>query len=250
MRLTPFVTVLASLLVVGAAPANAYPIDDRALTQNALYRTGRLAPVDCPEPPLRDGDAASARTYAITVASCLNEAWGAHFRKNGLPFTPVKISFQTRPKAFCGRKWGDAAGRYCDSQRRFMVLLDRDALVDSSNLYLYLVIAHEFGHHIQNLTGMADAYRTHPYHSKAELYQQIRRNELQAECLAGVFFGAVWPTLGRSDADWQYLRELDGTGHSRTHGRGKNVLGWLDRGFATRKPGACNTWTAKTAKVA
>ncbi|WP_157522969.1 neutral zinc metallopeptidase [Herbidospora cretacea] len=250
MRLTPFVTALVLLLVMGAAPASAYPIDNRVLSHNALYRTGQLALADCPEPPLRDGDAASARRYATAVTNCLNEAWGTHFRRNGLPFVPVKISFQARPKAFCGRKWGDAAGRYCDGERRFMLLLDKGALADSSNLYLYLVIAHEFGHHLQNLTGMSEAYRTHPYHSKAELYQQIRRNELQAECLAGVFFGAVWPSLGRSDADWQYLRELDGTGHSRTHGRGKNVLRWLDGGFATRKPGTCNTWTARSAKVA
>ncbi len=50
MRLTPFVTALALLLVMGAAPANAYPIDSRVLTHNALYRTGQLAPADCPEP--------------------------------------------------------------------------------------------------------------------------------------------------------------------------------------------------------
>ncbi len=165
--------------------------------------------------------------------------------RTGCPSSRSKIGFQARPKAFCGRKWGDAAGRYCDSERRFMVLLDKGALADSSNLYLYLVIAHEFGHHLQNLTGMSEAYRTHPTTPRPSSTSRSAATSCRPSAWPGCSSGrcgrrwaAATPT-GSTCANSTAPATAAPTAGARTCSR------WLDGGFATRRPGACNTWTAR-----
>jgi uncharacterized protein len=80
--------------------------------------------------------------------------------------------------------------------------------------------------------------------------EQSRRLELQAECLGGVFIGSVWDSLkGRSEEDWEILRELIGRNGADSFGKGRNIVAWLDKGFRATSPQACNTWTVPSSKV-
>ncbi|MEV8634687.1 neutral zinc metallopeptidase [Streptosporangium sp. NPDC051023] len=257
MRFTPILVgcTLFSLLLSGTANAAFHPINDSVLTQNKLYRSGKLKPSECPERRIKPNDVPSAKRYLTSVMNCLNASWGTYFKRAGLPFTKAEIGFITKPKRFCGQPWGkETAGTYCDAEQRFLVILDDDTLSDPSDLYLFQVAAHEYGHHIQNITGMGRAFEYHPYKGKSELNEQIRRNELQAECLGGVFTGSVWNSLDRTEADWEELLDItrdSGDEHSkvRDHGKGRNIAAWLDKGFRATSPAACNTWTARAPQV-
>lgn len=256
MRLTPLLAafILGSILLAGTAQAATYPIRDRALTASELYRSGPLRPSQCTEHPVKPNDVRAAKRYLTTVVNCLNTSWAAHFRRAGLPFTKARVAFITKPRRFCGTAWKDAAARYCDDERRFVFLLNRDLLSEPSDLFLFDVAAHEFGHHVQNLTGISRAFDRHPYKGKSELNEQLRRLELQAECLAGVFIGSTWKSLDRTSRDWKVLLDIDRDSgdeqsKNRTHGKGRNIAAWLDKGFRSGSPAACNTWTVPSARV-
>jgi predicted metalloprotease len=245
---------LFCLLLPGTAHAASYPIRDRALTANKLYSSGKLQQSECPEQDVEPDDVPAAKRYLTAVLDCLNTSWGAYFEQAGLPFTKARIGFITKPRKYCGSKWGGAAAMYCNKERRFIVLLDDDMLSDPSDLFLMNVAAHEFGHHVQNLSGIDKAFDRHPYRGKSELNEQFRRVELQAECLAGVFIGSVWPSLDRTKADWDRLLQLnrksgDEQTKVRDHGKGRNIAAWLDKGFRAVAPSGCNTWTAPSSKV-
>ncbi|MFG1947178.1 neutral zinc metallopeptidase [Nonomuraea sp. NPDC048826] len=143
---------------------------------------------------------------------------------------------------------------YCPAERRFLVLLDDNLLDDPSDLLLLNVISHEYGHHVQELTGIDRAYHRHPYRNDKELNEQLRRLELQAECLSGVFMGSVWTSLDRTSADWDVLMRLtrasgDEKSEVRSHGKGRTIAAWLDKGRRAKDPRSCNTWTAPSSKV-
>ncbi|MEU6716063.1 neutral zinc metallopeptidase [Nonomuraea sp. NPDC046802] len=258
MRLAPLITAtaLASLLLSGTAHATSvYPIRDRVLTANKLYRTGELEASQCAERDVKPNDVPAAKRYLTAVLNCLNRSWGTHFKQAGLTFAKARIGFITKPRKYCGDSWGSASATYCDAERRFLVLLDDSLLEDTSDLFLFRLAAHEYGHHVQNLTGIARAYHLYPYRNKSELNEQSRRMELQAECLSGVFIGSVWDSLKeRGEEDWQTLLEImrnngDEGEKIRSHGKGRNRAAWLDKGFRASSPQVCNTWPASASKV-
>lgn len=257
MRLTPLVVActLFSLLLSGTAQASVYPIRDPDLTKNKLYATGDLEPSRCRERDVKRNDVPSAKRYLTTVLNCLNASWEAHFERAGLPFRKARIGFITKPRRYCGHAWGKyTAATYCGAERRFVVLLDDDTLDDPWDLFLFQVAAHEYGHHIQNITGMDAAFDRYPYKGKKELNEQIRRYELQAECLGGAFVGSVWASLDRTEDDWKdllYVTRQSGDEWTKAadHGKGRNMAAWLDKGFRAASPQACNTWTAPSSKV-
>ncbi|MDA0638873.1 neutral zinc metallopeptidase [Nonomuraea sp. MCN248] len=262
MRLAPLTAAAAACALLlsgtaclsGTAHAAPYPIRDRDLTANKLYRAGELQTSSCPEEEVQPGDVEAAKRYLTTALDCLNTAWGAYFKRARLPFRKARIGFVTKPRRFCQASWGEAAAVYCPQERRFLVLLDDNLLDDPSDLYLFNLAAHEYGHHVQLLTGIERAYQRHPYRNKKELYEQLRRVELQAECLGGVFVGSVWTSLDRTSRDWDELMRItrasgDEQFKVRSHGKGRTIAAWLDRGRRAKDPRACNTWTAPSAKV-
>jgi predicted metalloprotease len=243
------------LLLSGTAHAALYPIKDPVLTKNKLYASGALKASKCPEKDIKRNDVPSAKRYLTALFNCLNASWGAHMKRAGLPFSKAKIGFITKPKRFCGDDWEDALGIYCNKERRYVMLLDKDTLADPWDLYLFSSVAHNYGRHLQEITGIDDAYMDHPYENDSEMDEQIRRSILQAECLGGVFMGSVWASLDRSNRDWQELRSImrdtgDEGGEDGGYARGNNIVAWLDKGFKSKSPAACNTWTAPSSKVA
>ncbi|MFC4531877.1 neutral zinc metallopeptidase [Sphaerisporangium dianthi] len=252
--------LIASLLF-GGAPAQAaqaaYPVTNAdALTRSPLYATGRLPWASCPERPVRAGDVASVRAYLAPLVRCLGAVWSVQLQRARIPFSMPRVRFITRPQRACGGKWRkDVQALYCNGDHQITLLLDQGVVDTPEDLFLLDVIAHEFGHHVQNLSGITRAYDGLDSRGKAEAVEQTRRHELQAECLAGVFIGGVWPSLKRGRGDWKDLldagrRSGDENSYVRDHGKGANIAAWLDRGFRAASPSVCNTWTASAAAVA
>lgn len=133
------------------------------------------------------------------------------------------------------------AGYYINDAKSIHVDLDRDR----SDGYLLLVLAHEFGHHVQNLSGAARQ------RSVAELWSSNRgarqigvRYELQAECLAGVWAHHAAPE-GRliSERDVNNWRQLNFFGGDiPTHGKAVQRLKWFNLGYEGGRAAACDTF--------
>ncbi|WP_214109916.1 neutral zinc metallopeptidase [Acrocarpospora catenulata] len=263
MRLSPLVAACAvSLpLLSGTADANAYPIKDRVLTHNKLYRAGKLKPAACMVKVMNQHfDPPVSKTYGRAVLDCLNAAWAAYAKRARLPFAKARVAFATKePRRFCGSSWPDRAGGvYCPSERRFMMLVSEVSIDEPWGLHFLSTLTHEYGHHIQQISGIIRADQYHPYRGKSELNEQAHRLELQAECLSGVLFKSMWPALNSSETEWESLVDrtragaeyLERTYKTNTHGKGRNLEYWLRRGFQTGNPASCNTWVAPSAKVA
>ncbi|GAA3797648.1 hypothetical protein GCM10022226_16260 [Sphaerisporangium flaviroseum] len=254
--------LLASLSLAGtayAAPASAagYPIrNNAALTRSTLYSSGGLPVATCPEPPVTPGNVTSAKRYVMPLFDCLSRSWAAQLKKARIPFSKPRLQFISKPQRVCGEKWPkNAQGLYCPAYRRIVVLLDKNLTEQAQELFLMDVIAHEYGHHVQNLAGIERAFNRLHSGSKTEYYEQYRRLELQAECFAGAFIGSVWDSLDRDYDDWRFLLEVtrksgDERGKIRDHGKGRNIANWLNRGFKAAGPAACNTWAAGSTMVA
>jgi len=115
------------------------------------------------------------------------------------------------------------------------------------------VIGHEYGHHVQALTGMAEvSYRRGLKLNGVELaLEESRRYELQASCFGGVFFGADGGGF-RKDPDWPddfkgMVGSTDDPAYD--HGSAKNHARWSIAGFRAADPAACNTFAAPATAV-
>jgi predicted metalloprotease len=121
------------------------------------------------------------------------------------------------------------------------------------------VIAHEIGHHVQNLLGYSDTVNQQRGRvSEAEQNKLSVRLELQADCYAGVWAhhahrdrqllepGDVEEGLRAASAigDDTLQRDARGTVQPETwtHGSSQQRVDWLRRGLAGGDPDACDTF--------
>ncbi|MGI5157441.1 neutral zinc metallopeptidase [Microbispora sp. CA-102843] len=250
----PIMITLATataVALVPAASAAARPVKDKALTENALYEAGALPTTACPEKPIKKLDPKSARSYLNGVLACLNRTWARELKAAGLKWSKPKVVYATKaPVRFCGAKWKDWGSFYCEASRTMEIVLDKDLLEEPDDLFLFNLMAELYGEHVQSLVGITRAWEKQPYQNKGELAEQNRRYNLQNSCFSGAFIASVWKSLHRGREDWDdllfYIRDWAG----KNTGSRKSITYWAGQGFATGDPGACNTWTAPSAKVA
>ncbi|MEO3854739.1 neutral zinc metallopeptidase [Acrocarpospora sp. B8E8] len=257
MRFFPLVAACALSLPLFSGTANAYPVKDRTLTHNKLYRSGLITPTECAFDPIHQrNNVPASKVYVQSLLKCFNTIWADHAKKARLPFAKARVAFTLKPQRFCGSAWeAGTAARYCYRERRFMVLLDKSALNDPWSLDLMHTVAHEYGHHVQHLGGMIKASHGLPSRGRSELNEQSRRLELQAECLSGALISSIWTSAKRFPNDWENLLGTAQSGGDEyhkvhDHGKGRNIAYWLDRGFQSLSLSECNTWTASSSKVA
>ncbi|WP_245695783.1 neutral zinc metallopeptidase [Actinopolyspora saharensis] len=111
-----------------------------------------------------------------------------------------------------------------------------------------VLLAHEYGHHVQRLSGVlrASAERAdESAESFPESLRGTRRKELQAECFAGMFVARAVEDglLDRRRA----VRLVETPGSAKmadTHGSPANQRRWRKAGFREGSTSACATWTA------
>ncbi|MFJ2034040.1 neutral zinc metallopeptidase [Streptosporangium sp. NPDC087985] len=246
-RWTLLVTVCLTVLPAGAAQA--------APAKSPLLTTGRLAATSCPEPPLIDGGMPRTREYLTAVMKCLNKSWSAHLAQAGLRFrTPTVRLYGEPAERVCGVRWpANAAAFYCTERATLVFPLTGGWIEDRTDLYPLKVVAHEYGHHLQSLTGVRAGYEARVHSDHTHQAELGRRYELQADCLSGVFLGSVRRSLSRTEQDWEALSDVlrasgDDADH-RTHGTGANRVSWFKRGYRAVSPAACDTWTAPPSHV-
>ncbi len=225
-----------------------------ASTQAPPAETGR--PFEKGEDP--------GKTFVSVVLADTEETWRAILAANGESYElPRLVLYTGATETACG--YGSAAQGpfYCPLDRKvyldlsFFEELDRrfGAPGDFAQAY---VIAHEVGHHVQNLMGIEGKVRAlRGRVGQAQANDLSVRLELQADCLAGVWghHGARKGLLEPGDAE-EGLRAAASIGDDRlqrmssgrvqpesfTHGSSTQRVEWLQRGLASGDPGACQTF--------
>ncbi len=234
------------------------PVARKVATENRLYASGKLVPIRCALPKLTD-EGASMRRFMETLSDCLDASWKGQFRRSGLGYDAPHRVFWVQPgRSPCGSYPSPGSSAfYCPANNTMYVGLEH--VVETSGgepLSHYAVfarvIAHEYGHHVQDRAGIL-AYGQQEMEQGDDLArtEASRRIELQAQCLAGAFLGAERRTLPMTRLQYEaMLNDVRNRGDERQpadqrdHGSGKHYAGWLARGFKGDGPDVCNTWTA------
>jgi uncharacterized protein len=235
-----------------------------AATNNPLYKTGSLTPVDCRLPRIVAGSNASMKIFMDRLSSCLDRVWDRQFRKTDISYSkPERVFWEQPGSSPCGSyPQPGAAAFYCAANKTMYVGLEDvietagDEPVSHYAVYAR-VISHEYGHHVQEEAGiLAYGHQLMDQPSVSERTEASRRIELQAQCFAGTFLGAERDTLPMTDEQYQaMITDVLGRGDDREpperrdHGSGRHYAGWVITGYTRRVLSACNTWTVASSKV-
>ena len=199
---------------------------------------------------------------SLRVLGSTERRWTDLFAASGQRYTPTTLSFYSRNgRSGCGAAQAAMGPFYCPSDQK--VYIDtaffeemRTRMGVQGDFPIGYVIAHEVGHHIQNLDGTADRVRkAQARASRAEGNALQVAMELQADCYAGVWAandknllepGDIEEGLGAAEAigDDTLQRASQGTvvPESFTHGSAAQRQQWLQRGLTTGDPAMCNTF--------
>jgi uncharacterized protein len=203
--------------------------------------------------------------FAAVVLADTEDTWQSLLPRLGKGYEePKLVLFTGSVRSACGRGSAATGPFYCPPDRKvYLDLSFFDELAkrfgapgDFAQAY---VIAHEVGHHVQNLLGIAEKVtRLQHRASQAEGNALSVRMELQADCLAG-----VWGYHAKHDrnliepGDFEAgLRAAAAIGDDRlqrksrdavqpeswTHGSSEQRTTWLRRGIETGDPHACDTF--------
>lgn len=254
--------VHAAPVTTAMTPASAW----NTVKYNRLYRTGQLAASKCREPRYPLNSAANIRAWHISFTNCLNNVWVWKIRAAKYRFVKPTIVIHTNGvNSPCGRMTVGRAA-YCPASRgiyigwkRYANLWARDSLYVRA--WAAFTIAHEYGHHVQQMTGiLAAQYYRQRYVLKttATRLEENRRMELQATCMSAAYLGAdraYYPVAGAFYQKWAWLvrnlgDENNPPGAPRTHGSKRSHNFWSTRGFNYKSAYTCMTWSAAPSAVA
>jgi len=200
------------------------------------------------------------RDVMTRVLGSTERRWAEIFQRNGLTYQPTTmVAYTSGTQSGCGAAQSAMGPFYCPTDQRIYIdpvffneLSQRfGAPGDFAAAY---VIAHEVGHHVQNLLGTLDEARRAQASASRTQGNQIQVGvELQADCYAGVWAandrnllepGDIEEGMRAAEAigDDTLQRRMQGTvvPESFTHGTSEQRMAALRRGLETGDPNACN----------
>lgn len=207
-----------------------------------------------------------AGLFVDVIGANINDVW-----TGALPgYTPpTVVLYEQGTNTGCGYGQAAMGPFYCPPDQTvyldlsFWAEMETKLGASGAEFARAYVIAHEFGHHLQTLTGASDQVRKAQASAKSqeEANQYSIALELQADCYAGVWAaraaqassGAV--ALERGDmeeglktaqaiGDDMIQKRMQGkvTPEAFTHGTAAQRMEWLGRGYQTGDPNACDTF--------
>jgi predicted metalloprotease len=212
-------------------------------------------------PPADDPQA----KFVGVVLKDTENVWQQVFQRSGKRYQdPTLVLFDGRVASACGMASAAVGPFYCPADRKvyldmafFRELSQRfGAPGDFAQAY---VVAHEVGHHVQNLLGVSDQVTAlqERARSKEQANDLSVRLELQADCFAGVYGNFNQQYLDPGDIE-EGLRAAAAIGddmiqkqaqgyvapESWTHGSSEMRVRWLKQGLQSGDPASCDTFKA------
>ena len=207
--------------------------------------------------------------FSRQILASTEDVWSAYFKKAGIGTyrNPTLVLYTGSTQTSCGTGQAAMGPFYCSADEKLYIDLSFFATMrsqlgaDGDFAYAY-VIAHEVGHHVQNLVGtLGQAHNQMARLSKAEANRISVRIELQADFYAGVwahYENALFGSLDDSDlkeavdcasviGDDYLQKKAQGYAveESFTHGTAAQRMRWLKRGFDTGDLSQGNTFQLK-----
>jgi predicted metalloprotease len=215
-------------------------------------------------PPANDQTAA----FVSKVLASTEDTWNEAFRANGKTYQePKLVLFSGVTPTACGTGQSAMGPFYCPGDKKVYIDLEffnelKTRFKAPGEFAQAYVIAHEVGHHVQNLLGIADqVHNAQQRASKVEGNALSVRMELQADCLAGVWGkrtdtmknvlepGDLEAALTAASAigDDRLQQQTQGriVPESFTHGSSAQRMKWFKIGFETGDMNRCNTFDRK-----
>ncbi len=227
-------------------------------------QAGSSQPAPTPTSPAND----ETTRMVSKVLGSTERIWHAQFTQAGRQYLePTLVLFTDATPTACGTGQSAAGPFYCPLDRK--VYIDLSFFEDmkrqfqiSGDFAQAYVIAHEVGHHVQNLLGLSDRVQKaqHQASSQAQANALSVRLELQADCLAGVWAaqandsrqileaGDVEAALHAASAIGDDRLQQRSQGHivpdAFTHGNSAQRVRWFKRGLESGDLQQCNTFQA------
>ena len=203
--------------------------------------------------------------FVAHVLGSTEDVWGAYFQSKGLQYEqPKLLLFHGQTVSGCGEAQSAAGPFYCPNDHRVYLDLDFFAEMDTrfhatGDFARAYVIAHEVGHHVQNLLGtMAkeDQLRKRGMAMEGATGLSVRI-ELQADCYAG-----VWSNKSQQQLQWLQAGDIQAALNaasqvgddtlqkaaqgrvvpdSFTHGSAAQRMHWFKAGFDSGDIANCDT---------
>jgi len=203
------------------------------------------------------------KDFSRAVLGDTEDVWGAVFKQMGGRYDPpTLVLYRGATRSACGRANAAVGPFYCPG--------DRDLYLDTSffnelatrfgapgEFAQAYVIAHEVGHHVQNLLGTMDKVQAQMQRDERTANALSVRLELQADCYAGVwaFYAQKRNLIDTSDVE-SGLRAAAAVGDDRiqkrtqgyvvpdafTHGSAEQRTRWFKTGLASGDLRDCNTF--------
>ncbi|MEB3753707.1 neutral zinc metallopeptidase [Acinetobacter sp. MD2(2019)] len=221
-----------------------------------------------------------AKQFVSTIQADTEDTWSAIFKAHQMQYkAPKLVLYSGVTPTACGTGQAAMGPFYCPSDQT--VYLDTQFFVEmrqelgisgnqnhtelsrndqAGDFALAYVIAHEVGHHVQNLFGISDKVLNQRRQlSQAQGNQLSVRQELQADCFAGIWAksnderthfletGDIDQAMDAAQKIGDDYLQKRSTGQivpdSFTHGTSQQRMTWFKRGFESGDLNQCNTFT-------
>lgn len=213
--------------------------------------------------PQRDAREEPTVKFVSFVLDDTQKTWAAALQARGVPYRHAKlVLYRDLTSSGCGAAKSATGPFYCPADQKIYIdlgfydELQRRFGAPGQFAQAY-VLAHEMGHHIQNLLGIDRKVRSLQDRDPSAANPLSVRMELQADCFAGIWAkstdqrglleaGDVQSALGAAAAVGDDRLQKMATGHvspdSFTHGSSQQRMEWFQRGMSDGTVEACNTF--------
>jgi predicted metalloprotease len=202
--------------------------------------------------------------FAGVVLAETEDVWNGIFQASGATYAePAMVLFSGQVRSACGFASAASGPFYCPGDRKLYIDLDFfDELSQrfgaSGDFAQAYVIAHEVGHHVQNLVGVLPEFnRRRQSMSEVEANRMSVRVELQADCFAGIWAhfteqkglleeGDIGEALNAANQIGDDTLQKRSQGYvvpeSFNHGTSAQRRTWFARGLESGRLDDCNTF--------
>lgn len=206
--------------------------------------------------------------FVSVVLADTEDTWNDLFRQGNRDYPePTLVLFSGAVRSACGFAQAAMGPFYCPEDRKLYIDLSfyrelQNRFQAPGDFAQAYVIAHEVGHHVQNVLGIMDRVAAlRPRMSEADANALSVRVELQADCFAGIWAhhanrtrqilerGDLEEALNAASAIGDDRLQKQGRGYvvpeSFTHGTSAQRQHWFRRGFEAGEMRACDTFNAE-----
>lgn len=205
--------------------------------------------------------------FVSVVLADTEDTWGVLFRQAGGRYEePSLVLFTGAVESACGFAQAAMGPFYCPADRKVYIDLSfyqdlKNKMGAPGDFAQAYVVAHEIGHHVQNLLGISDQVHEARRRVSQTQYNQLSvRLELQADCFSGLWAnhadrtrhilesGDIEEALNAASmiGDDRLQKQARGyvTPDSFTHGTSAQRVRWFRRGLQSGRIDACDTFNA------